>query len=251
MHRKTWAAGRLPLSVAAAILVAVIAGCTTTDSQKPVQITSQTENWLKSYLERIGPVGSGAFAVSEDGRYSYYTYCLDTICNGGWMIQHALLGCERQSKSDCTLLANSRNILRPYRVLGQASTTTTASTAEPESVPIAATHPKKDVTAPALSGETLRGHVVGNTLSGYDNERTHWIVYFGVDQQAKAKAGDRPMAGTWRISGDQLCLDFPGSLDDWCAIIKGDDEAVDVYRDGKLRYAMTHTATIPGNPWKL
>jgi hypothetical protein len=253
MHLQNWAVGRLSLSLAAIFLAAMAAGCVAIDSQKPIQITKQSEAWLNKYFEQIGPVGNGAFAVSTDGRYAYYTYCLDTICGGGWsMSQHALLGCERGSKSDCVLLASSRNMLRRYSVIGQEITTTsTTSTSSQESVPVAVTRPKKEVTAAALSGETLRGHVIGNTFSGYDDERIHWIVYFDVDQKVKAKAGDRPLAGAWQISGDRLCVDFAGSLDDWCAVIKGDDEAVDIYRDGKLRYSMTHSATIPGNPWKL
>lgn len=111
---RRWAA-LLPALVA---LAACSTGPTVTE---PVWIGQGTEKALQEYLNRVGPVGGGAFAVSPNGHYSFYSYCIDTLCNGAPMMQQALQGCRRMAGTDCFLLANSRNVLHSYRVLGTAS----------------------------------------------------------------------------------------------------------------------------------
>lgn len=68
--------------------------------------------------------------------------------------------------------------------------------------------------------------------------------------------GSRKLSGTWKVDGDRLCLDYPGTNDDWCGEFRistfhGDKQTLDIYRDGKLWQSMDMPTTIPGNPWNL
>jgi hypothetical protein len=74
---------------------------------------------LKTYLRTMGSDNFGAFAVSPNGHYAYYTYCTDGAnCERVPLNFDALAGCKKLAGADCILLAHNRQILRLYRVAG-------------------------------------------------------------------------------------------------------------------------------------
>lgn len=96
--------------------ITLLSGCSSAASQETIYIGPKTNAALQSYFAAIGSVGSGAFAVSPDGRNSFYTYCVDTSCGGFSMTQDALLHCKGLAGTACVILANGTNIVRPYKV---------------------------------------------------------------------------------------------------------------------------------------
>lgn len=98
--------------LAASLLAACAAAAPTGES---IGITATTNAHLKQYLQTMGAGNYGAFAVSADGRYSYYTYCT----NGGGCERmplnfDALADCKKLAGSDCILLTHNRVFQRPY-----------------------------------------------------------------------------------------------------------------------------------------
>ena len=209
-------------------------GCSSTSDEKPIYISQNTNTALQSYFATIGSVGSGAFAVSPDGRYAFYSYCSDSYCGSISMSQDALIHCKGLAGTECVILANGSNTVRPYRV----------SSAGPGE------------TVPPLKGPDIEQRVDGNTLSGFHSDGAQWKIFFDTNHQAHVIDGSRKLLGTWQISGDRLCLDYPGSNDDWCGEFRissflGGKQTLDVYRDGKLWQSMDMPTTVPGNPWNL
>lgn len=80
-------------------------------------ITNEAWGHYQSYLADIGPTNPGAFAVSEDGRYSFYVYCRDVRCASGTTYKHdAMRRCRDLSKQECYVFAFRRNIEVSYKV---------------------------------------------------------------------------------------------------------------------------------------
>lgn len=98
-------------------LLLLLAACTT--SHKPVgkiTLTNETWGYYQQYAEAIKPNRPGAFAVSVDGRNSYYIWCKELMCMGGPTYKHdALVACERYGK-DCVVFAFRGDILVNYEV---------------------------------------------------------------------------------------------------------------------------------------
>lgn len=94
---------------AAALLPAMIlAGCTgapaPTDSGPPIAISPATQGELASYLQKVKVTRPGAFAVSVDGRNSFYTWCDDTVCMISTYSIPALRGCQSFGGKECIVL---------------------------------------------------------------------------------------------------------------------------------------------------
>ena len=70
----------------------------------PIGITRQTDAALATYLRKIRVTRPGAFAVSPDGRNSFYTWCDDTICAVSNYSIPALRGCQSLSGTPCVIL---------------------------------------------------------------------------------------------------------------------------------------------------
>ena len=92
--------------LAAAALIAACAGCTTYEAppvSEPIAITPQTNAALTSYLRAVRSTRDGAFAVSPDGRNSYYSYCPTLSCAVSNHSVPALRGCQSLSGTRCVL----------------------------------------------------------------------------------------------------------------------------------------------------
>lgn len=94
--------------IAAAFLALGLAGCATPYAAppitEPIAITPQTQGALTAYLRTVKVTRPGAFAVSPDGRNSFYTYCDDTICAVSNYSIPALRGCQSFSGTPCVVL---------------------------------------------------------------------------------------------------------------------------------------------------
>jgi hypothetical protein len=87
------------LSIIGLLLAALAAAST---NAAVFEITEETNANYQTYLKQIGSTKRGAFAVTEDGFYSYYIYCLEISCNSGY----ATLAREK-----CKILASGRDCI--------------------------------------------------------------------------------------------------------------------------------------------
>ena len=95
--------------IAALALVLMLAGCAARAPQvppsgAPIALTPATQGELASYLAKVKVTRPGAFAVSPDGRDSYYTWCDDTACATSNYSFPALRGCQAFSGAPCVVL---------------------------------------------------------------------------------------------------------------------------------------------------
>lgn len=110
--------------IAAALgLLTMTAACATQEPtyQPPagekVHISQQTYQAFKTYQATIGSTQPGAFAVSDTGRYSWYYYCRENICQSGisWG-QGAIKKCESFGHP-CYVFAYGNDIKYDYDVV--------------------------------------------------------------------------------------------------------------------------------------
>jgi len=97
-------------------LLGTLAGCTTAQptsgqmsglSPQPVSATS--ERALVAYQRTIGTTRRGAFAISQDGKTTFYSYCAEITCIPANYSMLALNGCRSLSGSACNLLFVNRD----------------------------------------------------------------------------------------------------------------------------------------------
>ena len=71
------------MKIAASILAVALAAHTvpaqSQSSNGPLAISPATQGESSAYLAKVKSTRPGAFAVSPDGRTSYYTWCDDTV----------------------------------------------------------------------------------------------------------------------------------------------------------------------------
>jgi uncharacterized membrane protein len=96
-------------TIAAALCAALALGaCATPNAaapaKAPLAITPETNAEVSKYLRIVKATRPGAFAVSPDGRNSYFTYCEEISCAAPSYTQPALRGCQSMSGAPCTLL---------------------------------------------------------------------------------------------------------------------------------------------------
>jgi hypothetical protein len=96
-------------NIAAAMLVLGLAACAATQPQlppsgQPIALSIATAGELNVYLGKIRAVRPGAFAVSPDGRNSFYTWCDDTACMTSNYSASALRGCQALAGTECLIL---------------------------------------------------------------------------------------------------------------------------------------------------
>ena len=99
-------------------LAAPVAGCATTaqtpPSDTPIAVSPATEGAITSYLRTVRVTRPGAFAVSPDGRNSYFTYCDDTVCAVSNYSIPALRGCQSLAGTPCAILYVRHEQRRPF-----------------------------------------------------------------------------------------------------------------------------------------
>ena len=97
---------RIPIVAAAAALG--LAACATEPqlppSGTPIALSPATQGELTAYLQRVKVTRPGAFAVSPDGRNSFYTWCDDTACATANYSFPALQGCRSLAGTECLVL---------------------------------------------------------------------------------------------------------------------------------------------------
>lgn len=112
-HRPKIAAVLLALGLAAAV-----GGCATPASAPapsgPIAITPQTNATLAAYLRVVRNTRPGAFAVSPDGRNSFFTYCEEISCATASYSAPALRGCRSLSGTPCLILYVRNEQRLPY-----------------------------------------------------------------------------------------------------------------------------------------
>jgi hypothetical protein len=95
-------------STIAAITALALAACTTEPqmppSGHPIALSPSTQGELTAYLGRVMAVRPGAFAVSPDGRNSFYTWCADVACATSNYSFPALRGCQSLAGTECLIL---------------------------------------------------------------------------------------------------------------------------------------------------
>jgi len=117
-------------------LLFLLAACTSTQSTgTKITLSQETAGSLQQYLGRVGSNQPGAFAVSRDGRSSYYIWCQDILCMGGPTYKsEALRRCEDYGE-DCVVLAYRNKTLIPYDVEQRTVASTAAAVPAAPHVP--------------------------------------------------------------------------------------------------------------------
>jgi hypothetical protein len=73
-------------------------------SATSIAVTPETNAEISKYLRIVKSTRPGAFAVSPDGRNSYFTYCEEISCATSNYSQPALRGCQSFSGAPCVIL---------------------------------------------------------------------------------------------------------------------------------------------------
>ena len=97
-----------PRIAAALAFVLLLGACAASEPAVPpggpIAISPQTNGELSAYLRKVKVTRPGAFAVSPDGRNSFYTWCDDTACATSSYSAPALRGCQAFSGAPCLIL---------------------------------------------------------------------------------------------------------------------------------------------------
>ena len=108
------------LPAAFGLCASLVAGCAA-GSQKSTELgelklSQRVWDHYQRYLRDMGATGSGAFAVSRDGRSSFYSYCPGVGCiSGATDKQEAIKGCQSQG-SECVIFAYDSKVVVKYEV---------------------------------------------------------------------------------------------------------------------------------------
>ena len=70
----------------------------------PLSFSNATSGELTRYLALVRVTRPGAFAISADGKDSFYTWCDDTVCKTSNYSIPALNNCRALSGQDCVVL---------------------------------------------------------------------------------------------------------------------------------------------------
>lgn len=163
-------------------------------------ISPTTQENYQEYLSKLKATGSGAFAVSADGRNSYYVYCTNNGSCGA--VTEALEGCRATTSLECQILAKGD---------------------EPEiEFQVASSQIALEGDSPVLSGmlgtDAIKALVVGNSQTGEYDNNVKWTEYFAPDGTITGKVEpDTEYSATYEIEDGQICYDYDGTAQDWCA----------------------------------
>jgi hypothetical protein len=151
------------------LLLVACAGAGTSD--KPLVISPGTNVFFQAYLSSTS--SRSAFAVSEDGSASFYSYCGLGTCNGLSNIgQEAIKGCEQLGQGRCVVLGSNGIVKRPYVVAGGLPAL-----------------PSQGVRTDFVSGDRIREELVGNSIVEANLEGNTWVEYFAPDGTLRGRTG--------------------------------------------------------------
>jgi len=102
------------ISLAALALAACASGAPRDTGIEPITLSPATQAELTSYLAKVKATRPGAFAVSPDGRTSYYTWCDDITCMTYTYSMVALHHCQGLAGTRCVLLYRRDEPLVPF-----------------------------------------------------------------------------------------------------------------------------------------
>jgi hypothetical protein len=95
---------KIVASALALSLVACAAPAETVTNGAAIALSPATQGELAAYLAKVKVTRPGAFAVSPDGRSSFYTWCDDTICRISNYSIPALNRCQSLAGAPCVVL---------------------------------------------------------------------------------------------------------------------------------------------------
>ncbi len=126
---------RIGLGLALAIALSVGSFSSGAAAEK-YQIDSEIWGGYQVYLRSIANGNKpGAFAITEDGRNAFYTWCEGTRCVAGTTYSHdAVSNCEQEYGRNCVVFAIRDEIQVEYEIIGRA--TVTADPPELEPAPV-------------------------------------------------------------------------------------------------------------------
>lgn len=218
-------------------------------SGKPLVIAPEVEGHLQKYMREIDAGRAGAFAVSESGEAAFYSFCEHGGCHG--MIRfsdEAIRGCEKFGRGRCVILASNGVIKRPYTV----GTSADLLNAQLQAL-LNKQSPEKPANAKYVSGDRIRKELIGNSVIEQNADGRIWAEYYDPNGTVRGHnwRGKR-FAGTWKIDGNKICVDYTSIGNDWCAqFVEGKDGAIDSYKDGRLRKSYPKSILQTGNPRNL
>jgi hypothetical protein len=98
-----------------------------TRAEEPLVVSPEVMAQFEEYRARRAPM---YFAVSSDGLFAWYSYCVDRACGGEQKYRRAAVDdCEKEGGTDCRIFAVGDEIQIEYRVGDPA--TMTPATARP------------------------------------------------------------------------------------------------------------------------
>jgi len=215
------------MAVMAGLALVLLSGCATPEGPE-ITLSQHTDALFQQYMSMMHDIEHGAFAVSPDGRHGFFTYCYSGNCERADLNYEALNGCKKLAHSDCLILAHNQAVYRKYVVDGGQS----AAIGQGGSF---------------YTGDEIAQTVSGNTVSGQYPDGRPWSVYFAADHQLRSRGDGPGGAGTWAIIGDQLCFDYPGTAEDWCARFQRNGDLIDIYRNGAFLRHMPKPKIEAGN----
>ena len=96
-----------------------------------------------------------------------------------------------------------------------------------------------------LTGEEIKTEIVGNTISGATSSGHPYTEYYRDDGRILAK----DYAGSWRIEGDRMCVDYDNNDDyDGCWSLALDGRRMEWLKDGVV---FGEGTVLEGNPLGL
>jgi len=107
---------KIALSMLALALAAHAVPAQSQSSGGRLAISPATQGEIAAYLAKVKSTRPGAFAVSPDGRTSYYAWCDNTVCRISTYSIPALNKCQSLAGTKCLILYVRRDKRVDYTV---------------------------------------------------------------------------------------------------------------------------------------
>lgn len=220
------------LGAGAVFACAVAVGPASADK---LEISPRVYENYQDYLKEISGFNVAVFAVAQDGDSSFYVYC-DENCSLSSLARQAEETCERRAELPCKIMAVNKDLRIEFEVAN----------------PIADLPSDSAILAQRLSAADLKSRIVGNTMRGEYPNHVAWAEYYDPSGELRGRdARKGAYTARYALKGDQLCYDYEGSDDDWCAQVSDVGGEVSLVTDGKLVTYNRNLSIVPGNPDNL